>query len=299
MFLDCEGIDTKSQPPGRDGQARADRPHTLTVESEFDATPRRCCTRVFCQERCRASVLLSELVNAGKGLTGSRFVSAVEKTRRLGTSNSCCRWLIRAQVGEGWSVLLALESVGFAVWVAPAIHLEGHDFAMTMLGIVLPVLGFFLALPLLWSIGVVLLVIGLELMVLGKLGHAIGVRRYIFSLGLGRAGSGASNLEKAKPTAMPIRQRKSAPTRERGRRLIDLAARAPARSTSASTSVPRARPTSTRHPTRSPPAAVPSGVGHLPRHGERDTATRTDATIRPVGLSPPLLSSGVVMEAAW
>jgi hypothetical protein len=51
---------------------------------------------------------------------------------------------------------------------------------MIMLGIVLLAIGFFLAIPVLWSIGVILLVIGLVFVILGKAGHAIGGRRHIF-----------------------------------------------------------------------------------------------------------------------
>ncbi|MDA8386369.1 MAG: DUF6131 family protein [Actinomycetota bacterium] len=51
---------------------------------------------------------------------------------------------------------------------------------MIILGIVLLVIGFFMGLALVWSIGMVLLVIGLVLWFLGALGHAVGGRRHYF-----------------------------------------------------------------------------------------------------------------------
>ena len=64
--------------------------------------------------------------------------------------------------------------------VTPTAQIGGCDFAMIMLGIVLLAIGFFLAIPVLWSVGVILLVIGLVFLILGKAGHAIGGRRHIF-----------------------------------------------------------------------------------------------------------------------
>ena len=51
---------------------------------------------------------------------------------------------------------------------------------MIILGIVLLVIGFFMGLAIVWSIGMVLLVIGLVLWLLGALGHAVGGRRHYF-----------------------------------------------------------------------------------------------------------------------
>ncbi len=51
---------------------------------------------------------------------------------------------------------------------------------MTILGIVLLVIGFLTGLAFVWSIGVVVLVIGLALWLLGALGHAVGGRRHYF-----------------------------------------------------------------------------------------------------------------------
>ncbi|MEV7390050.1 MULTISPECIES: DUF6131 family protein [unclassified Streptomyces] len=49
---------------------------------------------------------------------------------------------------------------------------------MIALGIILLVLGFVFNIGLLWTIGVVLLVIGLILFLLGSLGHAVAGRRH-------------------------------------------------------------------------------------------------------------------------
>jgi Family of unknown function (DUF6131) len=49
---------------------------------------------------------------------------------------------------------------------------------MVVLGIVLLILGYVFAIPLLWTIGIVLIVIGAVLWVLGSVGRPVGGRRY-------------------------------------------------------------------------------------------------------------------------
>jgi uncharacterized protein DUF6131 len=49
---------------------------------------------------------------------------------------------------------------------------------MIVLGIVLLVVGYLLAIPILWTLGIVLVVIGVILVLLGTAGHAIGGRRH-------------------------------------------------------------------------------------------------------------------------
>jgi uncharacterized protein DUF6131 len=49
---------------------------------------------------------------------------------------------------------------------------------MIVLGIVLLVVGYLLAIPILWTLGIVLVVIGVILVLLGTVGHAIGGRRH-------------------------------------------------------------------------------------------------------------------------
>ncbi|MHB8313622.1 MAG: DUF6131 family protein [Candidatus Dormibacteria bacterium] len=51
---------------------------------------------------------------------------------------------------------------------------------MIVFGVILLVVGFVLSVPLLWTVGMILLLIGLALMVLGSLGHAVGGRRHYF-----------------------------------------------------------------------------------------------------------------------
>ncbi|MGC1184617.1 MAG: DUF6131 family protein [Candidatus Dormiibacterota bacterium] len=51
---------------------------------------------------------------------------------------------------------------------------------MIVLGLILLIVGFVLAIPILWSIGVILLLIGLVLWVLGSVGHAVGGRRHYY-----------------------------------------------------------------------------------------------------------------------
>ena len=49
---------------------------------------------------------------------------------------------------------------------------------MIILGVVLLVLGFVLSIPVLWSIGLLLIAVGAVLMILGVTGRAIGGRKY-------------------------------------------------------------------------------------------------------------------------
>ena len=51
---------------------------------------------------------------------------------------------------------------------------------MIILGILLLIIGFVAAIPVVWSIGVIVFVIGLVLWILGALGHAVGGRRHYF-----------------------------------------------------------------------------------------------------------------------
>ena len=47
-------------------------------------------------------------------------------------------------------------------------------------GVILMVLGFIFAIPILWTIGIILLVVGLILLLLGSTGRAVGGRRHYY-----------------------------------------------------------------------------------------------------------------------
>jgi hypothetical protein len=49
---------------------------------------------------------------------------------------------------------------------------------MIILGVILLVVGFVAKIAILWTIGIVVLVIGLILVLLGAVGHAVGGRRH-------------------------------------------------------------------------------------------------------------------------
>ena len=51
---------------------------------------------------------------------------------------------------------------------------------MIILGILLLIIGFVTGIAILWSIGAIVLVIGLILWLLGALGHAVGGRKHYF-----------------------------------------------------------------------------------------------------------------------
>jgi hypothetical protein len=47
-------------------------------------------------------------------------------------------------------------------------------------GLILLLIGFVAGIPIVWTIGVIVLVIGLALWVLGSMGHAMGGRRHYY-----------------------------------------------------------------------------------------------------------------------
>jgi energy-converting hydrogenase Eha subunit E len=49
---------------------------------------------------------------------------------------------------------------------------------MIVLGIILLLIGFIAKVAILWTIGIIVLVVGLILLLLGSLGHAVGPRRH-------------------------------------------------------------------------------------------------------------------------
>jgi len=51
---------------------------------------------------------------------------------------------------------------------------------MIILGVILLIIGFVAAIPILWTIGIVLVLIGLVLVVLGAMGRAVGGRRHYY-----------------------------------------------------------------------------------------------------------------------
>lgn len=51
---------------------------------------------------------------------------------------------------------------------------------MIVLGIILLIVGWALTIPVLWTIGIILVLIGVVLWVMGSVGHAVGGRRHYF-----------------------------------------------------------------------------------------------------------------------
>ena len=51
---------------------------------------------------------------------------------------------------------------------------------MVVFGLILPIIGFVLAVKILWSIGMIVLLVGLVLWVLGAAGHAVGGRKHYY-----------------------------------------------------------------------------------------------------------------------
>ncbi len=51
---------------------------------------------------------------------------------------------------------------------------------MITLGVILLIVGFLIKIPILWSIGIVVLIIGLVLLALGAMGRAVGDRKHYY-----------------------------------------------------------------------------------------------------------------------
>jgi hypothetical protein len=65
-------------------------------------------------------------------------------------------------------------------WISPAASLTWRYNTMIVLGLILLILGFLAHIPILWTIGVVVLVIGVVLALLGMAGREVGGRRHWF-----------------------------------------------------------------------------------------------------------------------
>jgi Family of unknown function (DUF6131) len=57
---------------------------------------------------------------------------------------------------------------------------ESEEHTMIVLGIILLIIGFIAHIAVLWTIGIIVLIIGLVLILMGRLGHAVGGRRHYF-----------------------------------------------------------------------------------------------------------------------
>lgn len=51
---------------------------------------------------------------------------------------------------------------------------------MIIFGVILMIIGFVAGIPILWTVGLIVLLIGLVLWMMGAAGHAIGGRRHYF-----------------------------------------------------------------------------------------------------------------------
>jgi Family of unknown function (DUF6131) len=51
---------------------------------------------------------------------------------------------------------------------------------MILLGVVLMIIGFIASIPILWTVGIILVVIGVVLALMGSMGRAVGGRRHYF-----------------------------------------------------------------------------------------------------------------------
>jgi hypothetical protein len=55
-----------------------------------------------------------------------------------------------------------------------------QELPMIILGVILLIIGFIAKIAIVWTIGIVIVIIGAILMLLGMMGHAVGGRRHYF-----------------------------------------------------------------------------------------------------------------------
>ncbi len=55
---------------------------------------------------------------------------------------------------------------------------SGYQNVMIILGLVLLLIGALASIPILWTLGVILLIVGVVLMILGRVGHQVGGRAH-------------------------------------------------------------------------------------------------------------------------
>jgi Family of unknown function (DUF6131) len=77
----------------------------------------------------------------------------------------------------------AAQGIGAAAdRVSPGRPFPQHNWSdkMLILGLILLILGFLLGIPILWTIGIILLVVGGVLFLLGSVGRPVGGRRWYY-----------------------------------------------------------------------------------------------------------------------
>lgn len=63
---------------------------------------------------------------------------------------------------------------------APCTRSGSESEKMIILGVILLVVGFLLGISILWTIGLILVVVGVILWILGSVGHAVGGRNHYY-----------------------------------------------------------------------------------------------------------------------
>src|ERR1700689_2784086 len=75
--------------------------------------------------------------------------------------------------------LTSLVQCGSSKWVCRTFT-EQRKETMVVFGLILLIIGFVLAFKILWTIGMIFLLVGLVLWAMGALGHAVGGRRHYY-----------------------------------------------------------------------------------------------------------------------
>jgi hypothetical protein len=81
------------------------------------------------------------------------------------------------EIGVSWDGYLS-DSPAINVTSARPVRWKGTD--MLVLGVVLLLIGLLAGIPILWTIGVILAIVGAVLMVMGSTGRQIGGRRHYY-----------------------------------------------------------------------------------------------------------------------
>ena len=83
-------------------------------------------------------------------------------------SNCCCK----CYAGQPRLISAAVKRHGS--------HHTLKGWIMIFLGVVLMVIGFIASIPILWTVGIILLIVGIVLELMGMAGHAVAGRRHYY-----------------------------------------------------------------------------------------------------------------------
>jgi hypothetical protein len=92
------------------------------------------------------------------------------------------RWYGRPAEASGWPFPAARTGTQTSQSATRPTNLDFYcwELDVIILGIILLIIGFIAHIPIVWTIGIIVVVVGAILALLGMMGHAVGGRRHYF-----------------------------------------------------------------------------------------------------------------------